>query len=88
MLLSLSGASASTRLRRYNFGLVTVQVSLRGAFFATKQSPRYDLRWTTLGIASQKSLAMTEWAERLLGLLTTIDDNGNAGVYPCGVSGR
>ena len=44
---------------------VTVQVSWRGAFFATKQSPRYDLRWTTLGIASQKSLAMTEWAERL-----------------------
>ena len=38
---------------------------MRGAFFATKQSLRYDLRWTTLGIASQKSLAMTEWAERL-----------------------
>ena len=37
--------------------MVTVQVSLRGAFFATKQSPRYALRWTTLGIASQKSLS-------------------------------
>ena len=45
--------------------IVTVQVSWRGAFFATKQSPRYDLRWATLGIASQKSLAMTERAERL-----------------------
>jgi|GEM_PF-6601982 len=45
---------------------VTVQVSLRGVFFATKQSPRYDLRWATLGIALQKSLAMTERAERLL----------------------
>jgi len=64
--------SSRTRLKRtaseiaLALFLVTVQVSLRGAFFATKQSPRYDLRWTTLEIASQKSLATTEWAERLL----------------------
>jgi len=44
---------------------VTVQGSLRGAFFATKQSPRYGLLEATVGIAAQKSLAMTDRAERL-----------------------
>ena len=45
------------------FQIVTTQVSLRGAFFATKQSPRNNSGTTILEIASQKSLAMTLVAE-------------------------
>ncbi|CAG0968132.1 hypothetical protein ANRL3_01316 [Anaerolineae bacterium] len=53
-----------SNVNQQNF-FVSVQMSLRGAFFATKQSPRRNAGITLLGIASQKPLAMTNWAERL-----------------------